>query len=237
MGKVILSGVSKGMTIPIAFNPVFSKNSWETIIKVCQAKIVPDTWTVGSSKTMLINGETYEIDIIGKNHDTYSDGSGTAPLTFQMKNCYAEEKQMNSSDTSSGGWDSCTMRTTYLPDILSKMPSEVQNGIRQVDKIATIGTRSTTLKTSADKLFLLSEIEIFGSVKHSYSGEGTQYDYYKAGNSRVKKRHNTALAIQWWGRSPYNANDISFCFVDGINATTNATAATVQYGISFAFCF
>ena len=31
--------------------------------------------------------------------------------------------------------------------------------------------------------FLLSEIEIFGSVSYSKSGEGTQYDYYKAGNT------------------------------------------------------
>ena len=67
----------------------FSKNSWRTIIAACQNKQVPDTWNVGDSCMMAFGKKNYQIDIIGKNHDDYADGSGKAPLTFQMHTCYA----------------------------------------------------------------------------------------------------------------------------------------------------
>ena len=82
------------------YNPVFAKNTWEKIIKACQDNEVPETWVVGSQKAMTINGVDYLIDIIGKNHDTYATG-GKAPLTFQMHDTYADDKAMNSSDTTS----------------------------------------------------------------------------------------------------------------------------------------
>ena len=157
-------------------NDNFADNDWISIIEACHSGSVPSTWVVGNSKTMTINGTDYQIDIIGKNHDTYTAG-GTAPLTFQLHDCYGETKNMNSSNTNSGGWTSCAMRRTHLPAILSKMPTEVQNGIREVNKLTSAGSRSNTINTTADKLFLLSEIEIFGSVSYSKSGEGTQCDY------------------------------------------------------------
>ena len=214
-------------------DPVFANNSWEEIIAACQSGNVPDSWAVGNSKAMTINGTDYQIDIIGKNHDTYTAG-GTAPLTFQMHDCYGETKNMNSSNTNSGGWTSCAMRSTHLPVILSLMPTEVQNGIREVNKLTSAGSQSDTINTTADKLFLLSEIEIFGSVSYSKSGEGTQYDYYKAGNSKVK--NYSGSANPWWERSPHGRSSARFCLV---NSSGNAyySNASVAYGVAFGFCF
>ena len=182
---------------------------------------------------MTINGTAYQIDIIGKNHDTYTAG-GTAPLTFQMHDCYATGYAMNSSNTNSGGWTSCAMRSTHLPAILALMPTEVQNGIREVNKMTSAGRQSATINTTADKLFLLSEIEIFGSVSYSKSGEGTQYDYYKAGNSKVKKFNGSAYT--WWERSPYGSGSENFCIVGsfGIASFNGASDAS---GVAFGFCF
>lgn len=146
------------------YDPVFANNTWAKIIKACQNKEVPETWVVGNQKAMTINGADYLIDIIGKNHDNYSDGSGKAPLTFQLHDCYGTQYAMNSSGTNRGGWKSCAMRSTHLPAILALMPTEVQNGIREVNKLTSAGSKSATINTTADKLFLLSEIEIFGSV-------------------------------------------------------------------------
>ena len=81
----------------------FSKNSWRTIIAACQNKQVPDTWNVGDSCMMAFGKKNYQIDIIGKNHDDYADGSGKAPLTFQMHTCYATEYKMNNSGSNTGG--------------------------------------------------------------------------------------------------------------------------------------
>ena len=218
---------------PATFDATFANNSWEEIIAACQSGNVPDNWVVGNSKTMTINGTSYQIDIIGKNHDTYTAG-GTAPLTFQMHDCYAYEKQMNSSNTTSGGYDSTAMHTTHLPAILALMPSEVQAGIKQVNKLASAGSRSTTIETIACKLFLLSEIEIFGSVRYSKSGEGTQYAYYSAGNSKVK--NFSGSANNWWERSPRDNNLTHFCVVNSSGNAYNC-AASDSYGVAFGFCF
>lgn len=211
----------------------FADNDWSDIIAACHSGSVPSTWVVGSSKTMTINGASYQVDIIGKNHDTYTAG-GTAPLTFQLHDCYADTKQMNSSDTNSGGWTSCAMRSTHLPAILSKMPTEVKNGIREVNKLTSAGNKSSTINTTADKLFLLSEIEIFGSTGWSMAGEGTQYDYYKAGNSKVKNRNGSAAS--WWERSPHGSNSTRFCMVVS-SGGVGRDNASLAHGVAFGFCF
>ena len=211
----------------------FADNDWSAIIAACQSGSVPDTWVVGNSKTMTINGMSYQIDIIGKNHDTYTAG-GTAPLTFQMHDCYADTKQMNSSNTNSGGWTSCAMRSTHLPAILALMPTEVQNGIREVNKLTSAGSQSSTINTTADKLFLLSEIEIFGSTTYSKSGEGSQYAYYSAGNSKVKNLSGSARI--WWERSPDGSNSTNFCRVNNDGIAYNNGASYLR-GVAFGFCF
>ena len=126
------------------------------------------------------------------------------------------------------------MRTKHLPAILALMPTEVQNGIREVSKKASVGGASSTIETVSDKLFLLSEVEIFGSSTYSAAGEGTQYDYYKAGNSKVKKRNGSAA--RWWERSPNASNSTSFCMVYS-NGNANYHGASTAYGVAFGFCF
>ena len=216
MGKVIMSGIVPQLEEPVTIDPVFENNEWKTIIKACQKNKVPDTWVVGSQKTMTINGTDYPVDIIGKNHDVYSDGSGTAPLTFQMHNSYGTKYGMNSGNDNGTGWTSSAMRTTHLPSILALMPSEVQVGVKEVGKKTSSGAQSSTIKTTADTLFLLSEIEVSGKTNITYAGEGSQYDYYKAGNSKKKTGGHT----WWWLRSPSKTNTTYFAVIDANGDTT-----------------
>lgn len=212
----------------------FADATWAQIIDACENNTVPDTWVVGNQKTMTINGADYAIDIIGKYHDTYSDGSGTAPLTFQLHDCYSGFYVMNSSNTNAGGWTSCAIRAERLPAILALMPGEVQAGIKEVNKLTSAGSQSSTINTTADKLFLLSEIEIFGDTSYSTPGEGTQYEYYKVGNSKVK--HENGNTVIWWERSPVGVDTAAFCYVANGGYADNG-GASGSCSISFAFCF
>lgn len=245
MGQIIMSGIVPKLTIPISgggngsggssYNANFEDNTWQQIITACQSNSVPETWVVGDSKSMTINGTDYQIDIIGKNHDTYSSG-GTAPLTFQMHDCYTTNYQMNSSESNSGGWTNCNMRKTHLPAILTKMPSEVQSGIKEVNKLTTAGNQSSTVNTTADKLFLLSEVEYLGYTNNSLSGEGSQYAYYSAGNSQDK-------GDMHWLRSPYKGDSGCFCVHHSSDSTSSpkTTYYVANYSnghtVAFAFCF
>lgn len=217
----------------IAIYSNFADNDWDAIIAACHSGNVPDTWVAGDSKTMTIDGVNYQFDIVGKNHDTYTAG-GIAPLTFGLHDCYGTKYPMNSSSTNSTGWDGSKMRRETLPAIFAKMPVNIQNGIRPVNKLTATSGLDSAIKTASDKLFTFSEMEVFGSATQSHAGEGKQYDYYKAGNSKVKKVGGTA--DWWWLRSPNADAGISFCAVTTKGLTTNH-GASVSHGVCFGFCF
>ena len=223
----------KKCSVSVVFAPAnFSDATWDQIIAVCQSKTVPDTWVAGNQKEMTIGDKTYRVDIIGINHDTYTTG-GTAPLTFQLKDSY-EAKQMNTKATNGGGWNDCYVRITLLPEILDLMPPEVKTAIREVQKKTSEGEQSSTIQTTNDKLFLLSEIEIYGKTTNSFPGEGTEYDYYKAGNKKTKAYNGQELG--WWERSPYSKDSVGFCRVNNAGGASEYQASN-SAPIAFAFCF
>lgn len=228
--------MSRGLPSNKTYDPVFANNDWAAIIEACHANEVPDTWVSDGScyKDMDIGGRTYRIDIIGKNHDDLSDGTGKAPLTFQMHDCYDTTYQMNSSNTNAGGWRDCQMRTQTMPALKALLPAEVQSGIREVNKLTSAGNQSSIIVTTSDELFLLSEIEIFGSTTYSFAGEGTQYDYYRIGNRTAKNINGNLNA--WWTRSPNATRSDIICLI-GINGGIGGTNPIKSYGVPLCFCF
>ena len=216
------------------YNPVFADNEWAAIIEACHADAVPDEWVADGTcyKDMEIGGTPYRIDIIGKNHDDLSDGTGKAPLTFQLHDCYATTYLMNPANTNVGGWQSCQMRTQTIPALKALMPAEVQAGIRAVNKLTSAGGQSSSIVTTSDELFLPSEVEVFGSITNSYAGEGTQYDYYKLGNSALK----SGGGGWWWNSSPFKTDNRYFCY-SSISGSPSGSSANFAGGVPFCFCF
>ena len=106
--------------------------------------------------------------------------------------------------------------------------------LKAVNKLSgTGGGSSSGTQTTSDKLFLLSGVEIFGKTSYSVAGEGSQYAYYAAGNSTIKKVNGSANA--WWERSPRSGNTNIFCVV-GNGGTAGTNDANNSYGVSFGFC-
>lgn len=221
-----------GIQYPYESN--FADNTWAQIIETCQKGIVPATWKVGDQKAMTIDGTEYMIDIIGILHDDYADGSGKAPLTFQLHELYVTAYEMNDTRTNKGGWTESQMRTTQLPAILALMPDEVKAAVQEVSKLTSAGGQSETINTTADRLFLLSEIELFGTTNKSFAGEGTQYNYYAAGGRKNKTKKGTYVI--WFLRSPRNDNSTRFVSVNDSGALFDSYA-NASKGVSFGFCF
>ena len=198
--------------------------------------------SIGDQVTLSLNGTNYAFDIIGFNHDTLTDANaygkatdtGKAGITFQMHDLFETGYKMNSSNTNSGGWKSSAMRTSTMPLMKGYMPTAWQTVIKTVNKASGLGGGSSSgTETVSDSCFLLAEIEVFGSTTNSVSGEGTQYAYYKAGNSKVKNTNNHAY--HWWERSPYSGNGNSFCLVT-IDGETTFSNPTLRPLIAFGFC-
>lgn len=199
--------------------------------------------SIGSQIMLMLDDSGYSFDVIGFNHDTlttanaYGDNTATgkAGITFQMHDLFATPYPMNSSNTNVGGWKNSAMRTSTMATMKNYMSVGGWHTIvKQVNKSSGLGGGSSSgTEIVSDGCFLLSEVEIFGSIIHSGSGEGTQYEYYKAGNSKVK--HRSGSAADWWERSPQNGSSNSFCIIRSAG-NTNMAYANNSYGVAFAFC-
>lgn len=160
---------------------------------------------------------------------------------------------MNTSQTNSGGWDNSYMRKTVLGSnsasatspaantLLAALPADLRAVMKPATKYSdnTGGSNNPSYVTSTtDLLPLLSEFEYHGARTYANSAEQNyqaQYDYYKAGNSKLHYKHRaTGTAARAWCRSVLAGGDIYFCLVD-----TGGDAGSDNARISYALapCF
>lgn len=218
-------------------DPVLANNTWEQIAAASESGIAADTWQVGDTKDIVVGGETLTVEIVGFNHDDLADGSGKAGITFGLKNLMANTRQMNSSNTNAGGFTGSDMYEWLQGTLLNSLPSDLQAVLKSVNKKTSAGNESSTINTNAMKIFLFSEIEIFGSVTYSKSGEGSQYSRFATASSRIKYLSNgSGSAKYWWERSPRGDDSASFCNVSGGGNANGNYAAGNSGGVCFGFC-
>lgn len=221
---------------PFVVGATLEATSWDNIAAVSKFGQAPNYWEVGDKKNITVNGVTYAAQIIGFDHDTLTtaDGSRTkAGITFQLVDCLKTTYSMNSSNTNVNGWRGSTMRTSTMATLLNQLSSDLKSVLKFVNKVTSKGNNQSGLETTSDKLFLLSEIEVFGATQYSYAGEGKQYEYYTAGNNTIKKVNGSANS--WWERSPYSGNTADFCRVAS-RGTATYDYASGSGGVSFGFC-
>ena len=139
---------------------------------------------------------------------------------------------MNTSQTNSGGWNGSAMRNTLLGNngtpsspitntLLAALPSDLRAVMKSVtkytDNTGNSSNVSGNITATSDYLFLLSEFELHGFRNYANEYERksqAQYDYFKAGNSKVAYRHTaTGTSVWWWLRSPDCNNRDRFCSV------------------------
>ena len=156
--------------------------------------------------------------------DSYYDPSGYATTSGAFT--------MNTSDTNSGGWAKTQMRSTVLGaasdptnptanTLLAALPADLRAVMKSVTKYTDNtggGSNSASAVTATtDYLWLLAEFEVFGSRTYANSSEPSsqaQYEYFKAGNSKIAYKHSAAeTAAAWRLRSPYSNTNDYFCAV------------------------
>ncbi len=247
---------------------LLADNTPADIKAAADAGVAPNFWSVGDKIDIPIRGQvghliidvTYQAVIIGFNHNSNIEGNNT--IHFQIgkdkngvdiafcDNGYAMAYNsgvssrfvMNRTATNANGWEQSYMRTTICTKLINIMPSDWDNVIsactKYTDNLGDGVDDGRNVTATTDKIFLLSEYEIFGFTSYSNMAEADyqkQYDYYKNGNNTVRFKHNaTATPCVWWTRSPEVGMPKRFCAVyeDGSN---NSAVANLSYG--FAPCF
>ena len=156
---------------------------------------------------------------------------------------------MNTTNTSSGGWEASRMRKTVLgnsntPDVplegslIAVLPEELRAVMKPVTKW-TQNNSPLMATATTDYTFLMAEFEIFGARTYANSDEQSkqaQYDYFKAGNPKVFHKHSaTTTAVYAWLRSPFASYSGYFCGVYTSGAASNSDASC-SLGVAPGFC-
>lgn len=159
---------------------------------------------------------------------------------------------MNTSNTNSGGWGSSQMRSKVLGSassptsptantLMAALPSDLRAVMKSCTKYTDNkggGNTASNVSSTTDYLFLLSEYEVFATHQYCNDAEPNyqaQYDYFKAGNSKVANKHSaTGTAAVWWLRSPYSYYSY-FCAVSS-SGSLDYNNANNAYGVVSGFC-
>lgn len=151
---------------------------------------------------------------------------------------------MNPNNSNSGGWKNSYMRTTLLGNsgtptsprsgsLMAALPSDLRAVMKSVTKYTDnvgndTGHTASNVTATTDYLWLMSEYEVQGGQSYANSYEKNsqaQYEYFKAGNSKIAYRHSsTGSAVWWWLRSPYYNDSNTFCDVSTGGGTYINTA-------------
>ena len=229
---------------------------------------IADYWAVGDTRNVNLSamsatgvGESHRAQtvqfVIGDfEHDdlvTSINGHTKAAVTLLQKDCLmdaanasnptngsgnTENGYMNSSNTNVGGWKSCARRTWCNNVYFSALPSALQSMVKTVNKKVSVGNNSSTIETVQDKIFLAAEIEIFGSTQYSFTGEGTQYQFYKnatANRYKMPKWNSSSVSNVHWERSPRSGNATYFCIVSS-SGNADTISASTAYGVAPCLC-
>ena len=223
-------------------------NSWDIISEISASGEASNYWNVGDTKTIIINGQVgnttfsnLSIDayILGINHNAGVEGNNrihfcigkvnnkTVGLIdsqyghYPMTSSGYFSMSYGNSDTNSGGWEGCYMRSTIMPAIKDVLPTDLQNVLKTVTKYTDNtgggGDSSSNVTATTETICLEAEFEVHGIREYANSAEQNkqkQYDYYKNGNSKVRYKYNsTSDTVWWWNRSPYSGGSYLFCRV------------------------
>lgn len=192
-------------------------------------------YKITPGNTINVNSHLYAVmgfnNFALTNKGNYGGTHTTAGLTFGAVDCMGEYP-MNSTNTNSGGWGTCLMRTSTMPTLQNGMPDTLaQVKVPYVDY-----DNQNTILYSDDYLFLPAAKEVFGTSSSSIEVEAnalTQFAYYKSGGSKSKSLSGSAVG--WWLRSVNYRNSTYFCFVSaGGNAAV--TSASFSRGAAPCFC-
>ena len=199
-----------------------------------------DYWTVGQERSVSLSamskgavGETHVAQtvtmVLMQAGGKTLTGGGACSFVVGQKNCLQETGYMNEKYTNEGGWNGCERRTWCNATYRSAIPATLRPIFKQFQNRAGLGGGSERgTKNSNDYFALPAEIEVFGSISYSVSGEGSQFRYYNTAANRIKKTGDSGSAIWWWERSPRSGVSASFCFVSSGGSASYGSA----YGTS-----
>ena len=202
---------------------------------------------VDSTKSLeLSTGASVPIAIAGFRHDTRSDGTGLAGISFVARGSVGTEP-MNALAQTAGGWEGSTLRAWVNEGLLAQLPAELADLLVPVNKTTNpvAGSGTTAQSVTSDRVWLLSYSEIVGEVPAGnkrygiYQPEGEQYSLFaQLGVTGAESAPQVALASgeYWWERSPEQTNSTWFMCVSPDGDTGYGHRPATPDAVVIGFC-
>lgn len=218
MGRVILSGASKGMTKPTVGTPI-------------------SELAVGSTVKLSVNGTVTDFLIVNQgipsNSILYDDScNGTWLL---MKDIY-ENRQWHNSDVNN--LENSTIHSYLNGTFLNLFESNIRDAIKQVKlpyrkNDGSGGSDQSGANGLLCKIFLLSGYEIgFTTSDNShFPVDGAKLSYFEPGTGTSANNKRIAYlngsAANWWLRSPYTngTNGVWYVYSNGVCLNYDASSS------------
>lgn len=151
--------------------------SWEFISNVAKTGMADKYFSLGDKKKVKFTtpdfGETEQYAyIVGFNHDTLSDGTGKAGITFMMYSDMHLKMLKNANENAN--WANTIVRETLNSSVLDSFDDGLKNSIRTVRKDYAIYPSGSSYTN--DKLWIPSTTEL-GRQAGETDPNGTKYTY------------------------------------------------------------
>lgn len=257
--------LSASVTLPVecfVIKPL-AECTVDEIVAAIQSGKAQNAWDEGDlTAPIILNGkigDALTLDnlqirakLIGFNHNSELESSGNFSAHFIFETALIDTNYDKASISGTkyfqhnltagsnvGGWAASNLHD-ICENIFNALPAEWQNIITPCTKYTDNsggGVDDSNFVTStADKIFLLSEYEVFGRNSYANFAEQNfqiQYDYFKNGNSKIFNSQENS-ACNWWLRSAQNSSATSFCRISSEGGISTYNARFSQ-GVTPAF--
>lgn len=220
-------GIFSSRLIPPPFN--LEKASWAEVAALSESGNASKELEIGDYKTLTLSGYgTVKAYVAGFNHDSLSDGSGKAGITFVVPYLYSGIKS---------AWEKSTNRDLFINSDLNdyvgrslrySVPSSLSSVLKTVTKDYDGDTRKYSVKTYDCEMFPLSIKEI-GSLTNTTSFTsvlGKQYSLFTKGEfGIIGYVESTGVANAYWVRDMHSLGDPSFAAAVYVQSTGKSGAS------------
>lgn len=210
----------------IQFSKPLAECTWEEISAVSKSGNASKWWSVGDTRPIVISGVTYTAQIMDFDMYDVSDpasyGREKAGVVFQLVELFNETENASGAESSV---DSAMTASAECSDLIPTI------------KYPYLSSGSaTSVSIGTAKGILASEEELFGaSADIEDPPAGTQFAFYAAGNSRIKKVVGKTTASKYWTRS-YRKNVSGYLVIVSDDGTYKYGANGSRYNYTAVFC-
>ena len=202
--------VNYGEMVKVQLYSSLDEVSWADIQTLIQENKFADYFSVGATKTFIVNGKTYTAEVVSIN-----DGTGAASqwypektVDFIAKELYETKYRYNATNNNSGGFPSSEIKTTLNSTIYPLLPSDLKSVITAKSHSYQAGSYSSSwsssMVTSSDNLWLPTYYEIAGGSAQYVEGENVNNNKPYILDSKIKMVNGESSASFWWLGSPYS---------------------------------